>query len=136
VLLDEAAVQWLVCADERHSHGTKAVDVLSAQVKGIKDIIQTFRDGYKKRKPILWSEQGNDLQTPNVDIWSGYYNIPNIGKRCLGGDRTSKCEIIRYTHPYRICTVKPMKADISYVNDSLINGFFLGGYWGFEATRM
>jgi hypothetical protein len=127
----------LVCDDINHSHGIKAVDVLSAQVKGVLSITQAFRDVYKKQNPILFSEQGNDLQNPTVDMWSGYYDIPYFDKAPFRSQRLSKNEIIRYTFPYRICSVAPTKKyDAQYVNSLLVNGFFLGGYFGIQASDM
>jgi hypothetical protein len=138
VLIDEGAIQWLVCDNKKHQHGTKTVNVLSAQVKGIINILQSFKEGYKKRDPILWTEQGSDLQTPNVDIWSGHSGIvpDDISGNVIANGKTNKCELIRYTFPYRIVTVGSRKHDFNYFNNCLINGYIPGGYFGFSATYM
>jgi hypothetical protein len=140
ILLDEGSIQWLVCTDSKHRHGTKAVNVLSAQTKGVLSIVQAFKDGFKKRNALIWTENGSDIQTAFADIWQGWDDIPqgNFGRRPSKNERTSKYEIIRYTFPYKLGTVTNFnkQRDTSYVNDLLVNGFILGGYWGFSPNSM
>ena len=131
VMLDQGPTQYLVCSNEDHSHGTDAVAMLSSFNKGTYRQLKAFRDGFKTRQCLLWTECASDLSTRLCDIWSGWDGYPEEP----GGFRNY--EIVRYTFPYRLYAYTAFIEDwtITDVNRCLVDAFLLGGYYGFDAEK-
>jgi hypothetical protein len=120
VMIDEGAVQYMVCSRKDHSHGTNAISMLSSYVKGSLDLLQAFWDGFSDRSPLFFCESGSDLLARTIELW--------------GADS----EIVRYTIPYRIQAGPgdwSGPRTVSEVNYSIVNGFLLGGYYGFDLDK-
>jgi hypothetical protein len=127
--VDQGPTQYLVCTKEGHRHGTDAVGMLGAHVRGELNLIKEWRAGFKKRKPFFWTEGGSDIQTRTMDIWSSPHSTPYT----QGG--VSKNEIVRYTFPYRL-SFDDAGATPDEINRALVNGFILGGWVGDVQPRV
>ena len=142
VLLDEGEDQYIVCPHPSHRHGDTAVGMLGAHVRGAREIIQAFRDGFKNRRPFFVTEWAGDLVTRSVDVWSGFAGVPGdkmlfppIVRKVEGW--TIEREIFRYTWPYRLNTDSGFKRDytVDWINRTLVNGIILGGYLSLSITQ-
>jgi hypothetical protein len=118
---DQGPVQYWICSRPDHTHGTSSVGVLGGHVRGVLDIIEAFKDGFKNRRPMFWCEASSDIQMRTCDIWDCQNKISDI--YVAGG--TNREEILRYTFPYRLITDAARDESIGDRNDALINGFIL-----------
>ena len=133
VMLDQGPVAHLICTNPDHAHGRDTVKMLSSFSRGTDMQIKAFREGFSKRGCFLWSECSGDLPTRNVDMWSAGDEVPpdRVNPRQV-------MEIVRYTFPWRLSSYTAFKENwtTTDVNECLVNAYVLGGYFGFEVSKL
>ena len=93
-VLDQCSLQQTVCDMEGHNHELDAVSRLGSHIKAVTELCLMLRENIASESPYLVSENGNDLTTRYVDLWSGGHGTP------FGGRMNS--EMRQYTFPQYI----------------------------------
>ncbi len=111
VFLDQGPTQYVVPP----TAGADNLRILGAHVRGVREMLRAFRDGFAGQPFYFWTEVGSDLQTRDVDIWT------TGGGYAQGGQLTT--EMVRYTFPYRLAVDHGVTVEA--INQALVNGFIL-----------